>query len=294
MSGQLMAQGIQQGLAKIGEGIKQHRKKQAEKAAIEDFAPIAIKNGWVDDIEEFKVSVKALGGMQNAVPFMAQMERQQQLQAQQQAAAQAAAAKQAQEEAAIRAALQRQLVPYGQGRGILRDPTTAPTPEQAVAAYMQAGGRDPQTAAMLGKLPAAPEPINNTLDFREDPISGSRFAVGPKGNFASSGTNPEKTKAEEQLIKQVKIGDRTLFIGPGNRYFDEGGQPVDFGGSDWTKALDSLSGQTNQPTTDSETVPAIDPTKLSARDQQALQWAQQNPQDPRADAILQRIANSGR
>lgn len=100
-----------------------------------------------------------------------------------------------------------------------------PTPPEMVARYGRAGGRNP---AMVKDL-AAINPDNLTgLNFREDPVTGERFAISAKGSVAKSGVNPLKTPGGGTGLKKYSIGGRDIFVGPGNKYFDAKGQPVQF------------------------------------------------------------------
>lgn len=60
-----------------------------------------------------------------------------------------------------------------------------------------------------------------------------------EGVFDGNNFSPLR-KAEGPATQTVKVGDRTLTVGPGNKYFDEAGKPVEFRGD---KPLDPITGQ---------------------------------------------------
>jgi hypothetical protein len=203
MSGQLLAQGISQAFQGASAGLQEYRKKQELKQQDEAAMTYLMQNGLVKSEAEAKAAVKGMGGGPRAVQAITAVEG---LKAQQAAEAQAQeqarlAALREQEQAAARMAAMGPVSERQPGWSIRgQAPTTRerdPYQDEAVRNYIMAtGGQapDPQTLAAMKMLPGRPEAGagSTNLNFVEDPVTGERFAVGDKGNFSRSGTNPAR------------------------------------------------------------------------------------------------------
>lgn len=120
-------------------------------------------------------------------------------------------------------------MPSGAGAPNLALPPMTMPPEAAPASplsmdpglmYFQAGGRSPQTAATLSRM--APPPPSRLGQSRV--IDGVTYVYTQEGNLSPL----PKDRPEAPSIQTVEIGGRRLTVGPGGKYFDERGQPIDF------------------------------------------------------------------
>lgn len=153
-------------------------------------------------------------------------------------------------------------------------PYKKPTSQGALETYVRRGGTDPKIMDQLSTAALAQQERDGSrINFTEDPISGKRFAT--YGNqMQPSGLNPKLTSATPD-VRKIVVGGATYFVGPGDRYFDAEGRPITFG-SAGPRLGGLLDGDTS-------------PVGLNAEDQAALDWADRNPNDPRAAKIRQKL-----
>jgi hypothetical protein len=178
-SGQLLAAGIERAMGSIGEGLKDYRRKQADKEAEQAAIDYAVKQGWVKDEGEAKVAVKAAGGGPAALSLISQVDQMKRQQEQQQAAARDAQIV-AETEARVRqeavereaAARNAALAAGGQGGGTAYQ-------EDALRAYLAGGGADKLTLDALKSFPTRPAParpapslVNLGTDSSGRPVEG--------------------------------------------------------------------------------------------------------------------------
>lgn len=112
-----------------------------------------------------------------------------------------------------------------------------------------------------------------------------QFSQGPSGAVAMTTSKksavPVRSDAgDKPALEKLEIGGKTYFVGPGNRYFDEEGVPVEFGGG--------MGGGGMLFGADGKLKSADEKPPLSEEDRQAIEWAKANPQDPRAATILKK------
>lgn len=260
-SGQFLAQGIGQFAQGISRGMEQHQKRQEENKvlagqakALETLLPPYAKLAGIppEKIEQYlapsadespRARVARLSAMAEGIITQATLQAQQQRTAQIQQQMEGERQRQ-QHEAADR---RDQTAQRGRVRAIYGG---QPAPEEA-AAILQTGGRfedlaprsgpppgvaqllaagvdDPRLLAAVERAARPPE-ADPRLVFQEDPTTGHRFAIGSKGQFANSGTNPAKAPAKQAGVTEVQIGPKRYFYHvESKRYFDEQGQPVAF------------------------------------------------------------------
>jgi hypothetical protein len=137
------------------------------------------------------------------------------------------------------------------------------------------------------------------------------FGGGVRGLVDRQG-NVSRIPNEEPATRELAVGGRKLTVGPGGKYFDEKGAPVDFGSNTpprapepFLKTIDpelyqaqreeylahlaaKKQGGSAAPAAAQPAGGAKSPA-LAAQDQQALTWAKANPKDPRAAKILARL-----
>lgn len=130
------------------------------------------------------------------------------------------------------------------------------------------------------------------------------FAPGVRGLVDAQG-NVSRIPNETPPTQQLEVGGRKLVVGPGDKYFDEQGQPVDFSqdnekplsvtdwlmmgnkGADYKAYWEEFSKVKKSMM--SEPPAATAPAAAASQDEQALAWAKANPSDPRAAKIKQRL-----
>lgn len=109
------------------------------------------------------------------------------------------------------------------------DPTQQDDPARA---YIRAGGDDPQQMnelnAMATRLAKGGRPGPQLMD-----LGGNVRGVWDGNNFSRVPDPKESTQT-------VEVGDETYTVGPGNKYFDKTGKPVEFKGD---KPIDPITGQ---------------------------------------------------
>lgn len=142
---------------------------------------------------------------------------------------------------------------------------------------------------LLGKLAeqGASIPAETILQMLE-PKFKPELSTLPDGTTAMTTSRksavpvsrPKDSEPEKPVTQTLKIGGKTYTVGPGNRYFDEQGNPVQFGGGSGGGGYDlggMLQGRFGG-----------EQKELTEQDKQAIEWARANPSDPRAVEILKR------
>lgn len=216
-SGENIAAGIEQLGQNISQGIQQFRKDKAEKERTKAVIDYATSMGLVGDEAEGKAAVKAAGGSENAMQFLVGMKGLEERKAAR--AKQEAAAAQALQDMQLLAAS----VPAGAN--------------PVLDKYRAQGGRiSPEVLKMADALNQQPDAgLGQVMDIR-----GVPYVRTQKGNLSPL---PQQKKEGEDF-KTVTIGDRKMVVGPGNKYFDEQGNPVSFGNEQPMSATDwIISGQ---------------------------------------------------
>ena len=139
--------------------------------------------------------------------------------------------------------------------------------------------------AELGKLQefaqAGGQPPMELLAEYLTPGFAPQFSEGPGGALGMttskrSAVPVRQPKTAEPALQELKVGKKTYYVGPGNKYFDEAGEPVDLGGGGGAAPLFGPGA-------------AAGGGSMSEQDRQALEWARANPSDPRAAQILKRL-----
>jgi hypothetical protein len=112
------------------------------------------------------------------------------------------------------------------------DPLNQPAESDPIQGYLARGGDDPehmqQLNAMATRMAKGTRPGPQLLQLGE----------GVRGVW--DGNNFSRVADPKESTQQVTVGGRTLTVGPGNKYFDEQGAPVEFKGD---KPLDPITGQ---------------------------------------------------
>ena len=260
--GAYMAAGISQAAQAIAQGITGYRTKlddkKAEDAAVEWMTKNGAKYGINTlDEGEMKAAVKAAGGGKQAIQMIAGLQQQEQESKMREAQIAEMQATQAQREQRAKASVAAQapvqfqrprVMGAGEGAGVYDlanqqvTDQRLPMPEEAVAAYMKAGG----DAGGAENLAQAYQHLQALKDSGQ-PFKPSLMELGNgvSAMTTSKGSAVPITKGEPKPTTQsVQVGGRKLTVGPGNRYFDENGQAVDFGGEKPMTATDwIISGQ---------------------------------------------------
>jgi hypothetical protein len=258
--GAYMAQGISQAAQAISSGITAYRQKvedkQQEDAAIEWMTKNGAKYGINTlDEKEMKAAVKAAGGGKQAIQMISALQQQEQetklreAQMQEIQATQAARTQRAKASAAAQAQVQFQrprtlaegAYVYNQANQSVTDQRD-PTPDEAVMQYMKAGGDAPgaedlsQAYQHLQALKDSGKPFQPSLVDLGNGVSAMTTSKGSAVPITKGATKP--------TTQSMNVGGRNLTVGPGNKYFDEQGQPVDFGSEKPMSATDwIISGQ---------------------------------------------------
>ena len=213
-SGQFIAQGIQQGMAKVGQGLREHRQKEEAKQADAEAVSFAVQKGWVKDDAEGKAAVKALGGGKAAVTLlgqMNQMEEQQKIAQQQQELRAGIAAQE-------KAAQEQKAAAWRKEQNAILASQHALAGKQAEV-YARAGGADPQYMNALRGLGEDAQGEKPSIQFVEDPVTGARFAMSNKGVVSGSGTNPAKageSKYDPKSTTGKMLADADAYEAEGN------------------------------------------------------------------------------
>ena len=97
---------------------------------------------------------------------------------------------------------------------------SAPGVADQAAAYRAAGGTNPSTMAQLHR--ETPRSLQ-TITLKDE--QGVEHSFAWDGASAPQRIAPKPVKPTSQT---VEVGGRKLTVGPGNKYFDESGKPVDF------------------------------------------------------------------
>ena len=231
----------------ISRGIGEYRQKKKEKEAEEAAVMWLKKNGQGMGLDhtddgELKAAVKAAGGGLQAIQLISGLEQQKQQRALQQQQQQAIAAQldqQKQQQAtrlrqtaaarlaagAMPAEAEFRALVEGGASGQDLMPATPSGPDAAVAEYLKRSGDIAGTGglaeayARLGVLNSkerGPYPV----DFGD----GLRGVVA-NGNFIM---DPRLRQKPEPDTRKIVVGDRELTVGPGDKYFDKDGKPVQF------------------------------------------------------------------
>jgi hypothetical protein len=174
-SGQILAAGIERAMAKVGEGVQDYRKKKERAEQAKAVAEYAYKNGMVENIEEGMAAVKAGGGPESAMALIgfAEQRKQQQAAARDAQIVAETEARVRQETAAREtAARNAALAASGQGGGTAYQ-------EDALRAWLAAGGSDKTTLDALKSFPTRPAParpapslVNLGTDSSGRPVEG--------------------------------------------------------------------------------------------------------------------------
>jgi hypothetical protein len=230
VSGQIMAGGLEKALSSVSRGIAEHRKKLQEKEAGEAAIEWGVKKGYFADAAEGKAAVKALGGGTQALAVAMQVQereaqaraRTQQMQMVEmqmaehrdrsgQRTADAGALRVAMGERPSTTQLGEMLLRGGDFQSTMPGPAGAPL-DQRLERFVGAGGRaDPFEALQAIEAIKASRRGPPSLQFQEDPATGARFAVGDKGNFASSGVNPAKQTSKSTGAAPIVSPDGKFF-----------------------------------------------------------------------------------
>lgn len=262
VSGQLFAQGLAQAGDAIAKGITDYREKQKQKAQADAAVNWLKRNGQAFGLDvdptddgELQAAVKAAGGGSQAIQMISALTTAKQsrdLQAAQVAAANA----QAQDRMLRITQDQRNVDAARQAASpIAPDPTAGqpadpnapppaprdPTGEEMIRRYLQAGGEPNAGTAHMLMAAAKPQaqPQLQTIVLQDE--------NGKPVTFAWDGRSaPQRitTKDAKDVTQTMLIGGKQYTVGPGNKYFDEKGAPVEFGAEKPMTATDwIISGQ---------------------------------------------------
>lgn len=233
-AGAYLGQGLREGMQSVARGIYEHRRREADKQREADQTAAAVEfmkaNGIVRDDGEGKAAVKAAGGGAEAVRMIGAFRQEQRAQAQFDAENRRMAAdvermqREAEQARINELALSSAVAPrpYTAAEGMyLRQPgaTRQPRIEEIALSYLQGGGRDQDVMKL------AWEAMQREQQFRP-----SRINLGDGVEAMTTSPSSAVPLARgESATRQISVGGgRSLTVGPGNRYFDESGRPVEF------------------------------------------------------------------
>lgn len=319
------------GLAGLGDGISRgiedYRRKKKDKEAEEAAVSWLQKNGQAMGLEatdegELKAAVKAAGGGLQAIQLISGLEAQKRQREMQQQQMQVTAAQlqdlQSRRSDRLRSAGAARLAAGGpatgeqlgalvQGGARFEDLAPAEaggSPDALVADYLRrsgdiGGAGDLATAySRLGVL-GAKERGPYAVDFG----NGMRGVVA-NGNFI---LDPRlRQDPEKPVTREIDVGGQKMTVGPGDKYFDKDGKPVNFGTErapspppfelkttdpELYEAMKAeyLDYRARRGSAPAPAAAAAGAPGLSDQDEQALAWANAHPKDPRAAQIKQRL-----
>lgn len=248
-TGAILAQGLDRLGQGISRGIEDYRRKKKEKEAEAAAISWLQKNGQAMGLDatdegELKAAVKAAGGGMQAIQLISALETQQQQRSaarQQQAlAAEQLAAAQQQRQQRLRSSGAAALAAGGtpgrdetgaliQGGASFRDLEpggAAASPDEVVAGYLSRSGDIAGAGGLAeayGRLEALKQ--KDRGPYVADFGNGLRGVVA-NGNFI---VDPRlRQEPEKPATREVSVGGKKMTVGPGDKYFDEEGKPVQF------------------------------------------------------------------
>lgn len=279
-----VGQSLGGGLAAVGHGVAEYRKKQKEKEAEAAAVEWLAKNGQgmglnTQDEGELKAAVKAFGGGPQAVQMISGLEQQKSqraMQAQQMQLTQAQLkGYEAGQQAALRSSGAVQLAAGGnanrdqaaailQGGGNFQSLTPSAPGGNSSTVTLDALRRGAAVgdATDLGKTLGTLE----SLHRKEQPFTPAVVDLGngrqAMTTSASSAVPLTPPKTAKDDLTPIEIGGKKYFVGPGNHYFDDNGKPVQLGAD-------------RPPVPPSFETKAIDPDLYNAQREVYLDWAAQ-------------------
>lgn len=328
-SGEILAQSLNNATSVIGSAIIGYRQKKQEAEANDAATEYLRKYGAqlglnAQDDGEIKTAIKAAGGGKQAMQMLTQV--QEARQREQLNNAQLAAMTQNQQLNKQREQMNNaQLAVQARNAGAQRVAMGGRASPAELAAMLANGGTFQSTmpggagsgdyvrdvAAAGGDV--SPEALQaaSYLQQQRDAREGFTPSLVEMGNGVTAMMTSKKSavpidRGDARPVTQtVEVGGKRYTVGPGNKYFDEQGAPVEFGAEKPMTATEWLmSGgkpeeyqpyranfakATSPGAATAAPAAAAAPRQLGLKEQEAYDWAKANPKDPRAKQILQKL-----